>query len=262
MLVLTPDIAQHFNENASLFNEMMQLQGETLRQMDGRTTQRIKIGDQTYFIKQHRGVGFKEILKNWLQLKLPIVNARNEWLALTKLMEHNILAPRVLGYGLRGFNPATQQSFVLLEAIEPSISLETVTAAWKDNKPSFAYKQALINAVADITAKMHNAGINHRDLYICHFLLTQQTSSKNEGIPLYLIDLHRAQIRDTVPMRWRIKDLAGLYFSSLHIGLTKHDRLRFMKRYSKQSLRNTLEKDAIMWNKTYLRGEKLNRDHQ
>lgn len=262
MLNLSPCIADHFKDDDSLFNIIMHLKGQSLRSMDGRTTQRIMVDDVAYFIKQHHGVGIREIIKNWLQLKKPIISAYNEWAALNKLKTLGLAVPSVLGYGERGCNPATRQSFVILEAIEPSISLETLTATWHDHKPSFAFKKALIHAVADITATMHEGGINHRDLYICHFLLKPTVSSCDASPALYLIDLHRAQIRDSVPMRWRIKDLAGLYFSSLHIELTTRDLYRFMMRYSKQSLRHTLKKDADMWNNTYLRGEKLNRDHQ
>jgi len=32
-----------------------------------------------------------------------------------------------------------------------------------------------------------------------------------QDFKLYLIDLHRVQIREKVPHRWRVKDLAGLF---------------------------------------------------
>jgi len=260
MLTLTPDIKAHFKNDDMAFAHIMQLDGDTFRNMNGRITKRIILGGHPYFIKQHHGVGGREIIKNYLQLKHPIVSARNEWLALQLLQECNILVPKVLGYGEKGRNPAKRRSFIILEAIEPAISLEALTNEWKNKAPEVAFKRTLIDAVADITANMHALGINHRDLYICHFLLKQ--NSKDGSLPLYLIDLHRAQIRDIVPLRWLAKDLAGLYFSSLHIGLTKRDRFRFMKRYARKTLRDTLTHDANLWDKVYFRGEKLNRGHQ
>ena len=62
---------------------------------------------------------------------------------------------------------------------------------------------------------MHAAGINHRDCYICHFLLHLPFSGKEEELKISVIDLHRAQLRTRVPRRWRDKDLIGLYFSSM-----------------------------------------------
>lgn len=258
--MLAPDINALFATPLS-FDDMMQLQGDMLRNMDGRTTQRIHLKDTIVFIKQHRGVGILEIVKNWLQLKKPVISARNEKEALQRLKMVGVPVPTVLAYGEMGRNPATMQSYIMLEAIEPSISLETLTQHWAKQPPSFIFKKRLIETVANMTARMHQAGINHRDLYICHFLLKQDKTTTQDDLPLYLIDLHRAQIRDTVPMRWLIKDLAGLYFSSINIGLTKRDRLRFMKWYSNKNLRDTLKQDAFMWHNTYLRGEQLHRDH-
>jgi heptose I phosphotransferase len=78
---------------------------------------------------------------------------------------------------------------------------------------------------------MHRAGVNHRDCYICHFLLHTDKPVSASELRLSLIDLHRAQIHPSLPLRWRNKDLAGLYFSALNIGLTRRDKLRFLKGY-------------------------------
>ena len=78
--------------------------------------------------------------------------------------------------------------------------------------------------------EMHKLGINHRDCYICHFLL-QLPFDNLTNFKLSVIDLHRAQIRDAVPLRWRNKDLVALYYSCLNIGLKDRDYLRFLKIY-------------------------------
>jgi heptose I phosphotransferase len=59
-----------------------------------------------------------------------------------------------------------------------------------------------------------------------------------------VIDLHRAQTRPTITRRWRNKDLAALYFSALDIGLTRRDKLRFLKGYFQQPLRQILGEEA------------------
>jgi heptose I phosphotransferase len=38
--------------------------------------------------------------------------------------------------------------------------------------------------------------VNHRDCYICHFLLHTEPAPTPEQLRLSLIDLHRAQVRD------------------------------------------------------------------
>jgi len=100
--------------------------------------------------------------------------------------------------------------------------------------------------VARMTRRMHQAGVNHRDCYICHFLLHIDQPPTADNFRLSLIDLHRAQIRPRVPRRWRDKDLAGLYFSALNIGLTRRDKLRFLQTYFDRPLRQVLAEEAAL----------------
>ncbi|MCH9022977.1 MAG: hypothetical protein IID32_09455 [Planctomycetes bacterium] len=64
-------------------------------------------------------------------------------------------------------------------------------------------------------------------IYLCHFLLKP---TDHTAPALYLIDLHRLQIRKKTPPRWIIKDLAQLHYSALNL-LTKTDMLRFLLQY-------------------------------
>ena len=52
--------------------------------------------------------------------------------------------------------------------------------------------------------------------------------------------------RAATPLRWRNKDLAALYFSALDIGLTRRDKLRFLKGYFQQPLRQILAEEAAL----------------
>lgn len=66
-------------------------------------------------------------------------------------------------------------------------------------------------------AWMRIAVVNHRDCYICHFLLHTDTPVTADTCKLSVIDLHCAQTRDKISHRWRDKDLAVLYFSARHL---------------------------------------------
>ena len=239
----------------------MALTGERFRDLEGRTTQRVHLNGKSYFIKQHRGIGYREIFKNLLQLRLPVVSAKNEFLAIRKLEQLGIGVPKVVGYGVRGCNPARRESFILMEELAPIKSLEDLCATWKQSPPDFKFKHYLLQQAANITRTMHSNGMNHRDMYICHLLLEQSAHQDVSHQRLFLIDLHRAQIRSTIPERWAIKDLAGLYFSSLDAGLTRRDWFRFMRHYRKQSLRDILQREAQLWIKVKKRGDDLYRDH-
>jgi heptose I phosphotransferase len=103
---------------------------------------------------------------------------------------------------------------------------------------------------------MHGAGINHRDYYLCHFHLDER--SLGERSPrCHVIDLHRAQLRRRTPRRWRVKDLAGLYFSAMDCGLTRRDLLRFVHHYTGGELRRAVQRDAKLWRQVARRAERL-----
>lgn len=257
--ILDPEIKKYFPQDKTLFKQLKSQPGEIYRALENRSTKRVKLGDQYYFIKQHFGVGWKEIFKNIFQLRLPIVSAKNEWLAIERLHSLHIATQQIVGYGYCGWNPATRQSFLITKELPKNISLEKLCENWKTNPPTFRFKNSLIKEVARIAKMMHSNGINHRDFYICHFLLdlVQVNSLK-----LYLIDLHRAQIRSKVPARWIIKDLAGLYFSSKNIGLTSRDLLRFIREYRGLSLREIILNEKTFWQLVKNRGEKLIKKHE
>lgn len=233
-----------------IFDVVRKISGKVYRDKEGRRTLRFELNGAAYFLKLHQGVGWGEVLKNLITLRLPVVGARNEWLALKRLHELGIDTLDAVGYGQRGNNPATQLSFLITRELTDTVSLEDLCASWPQHPPAFALKLALIREVARIARKMHDNGINHRDFYLCHFLADVKGGADSlsaDNIRLYLVDLHRAQLRTVAPRRWVVKDIGGLYFSAHDIGLTRRDVLRFMRFYRETSLRETLDQDAAFW---------------
>jgi heptose I phosphotransferase len=226
------------------FRQVEELQGEVFRELEARRTLRTEVAGQGYFVKIHRGVGWAEILKNWLTLKRPVLGADQEWKAIGALTTAGVPTMTAVAFGERGVNPANLHSFIITEELAPTVSLEDFSNDWRTNPPEPRLKRALIAEVARMTGAMHRAGVNHRDCYICHFLLHTDKPVTASDFRLSLIDLHRAQVRNATPARWRDKDLAGLYFSALGIGLTRGDRLRFLKGYFRKPLRDVLRDEA------------------
>lgn len=220
------------------------LEGEVLRALEGRRTLRTEIAGRGYYLKIHRGVGWGEIFKNLLSLRLPVLGAGNEWRALRRLAALGVDSMRPVACGERGCDPATRHSFILTEELAPTVSLEDYCRAWPTVPPAPTFKRALIRRVAEMARRMHRGGVNHRDFYLCHFLLHLPADSR--APKLSLIDLHRAQVRRRTPRRWRDKDLAALHFSALDIGLTRRDRLRFLRVYFGRPLREILGAEAAL----------------
>lgn len=216
--------------NKDPFEEVLKLNGEIYREVATRRTLNFKFQGESFYIKVHKGTTVKEILKNYLSLRAPVLGAGNEYKAINRLTELGVNTMEVVAFGERGVNPLTRESFIITKDLNPAISLEDYCKAWKDTHPSYHVKKVLIEEVARMVKTMHEGGVNHRDCYICHFLLHLPYSEQD--VPkLSVIDLHRAQIRRKVPVRWRDKDLVALYFSSQHLGLTFRDYCRFLRIY-------------------------------
>ncbi len=228
------------------FEKIFSIKGEIYRAVANRKTLRFELEGKGFFVKLHLGAGWREIFKNLVQGRLPVLGAKNEYLAIKKLRQLGVETMTFCAYGYRGGNPAHLQSFVITEALENTVSLEDYCQNWTTTPPTPQLKRALIRRVAEMTRIMHENGINHRDLYICHFLLEKDFDSI-ELLHLYLIDLHRVQIRKKTPLRWKIKDIAALYFSSLDIGLTQRDLVRFIKYYRGCSYRAVFNEDHRFW---------------
>jgi heptose I phosphotransferase len=224
------------------FAEAMALQGKIYRSKEGRRTLRFECDGQGYFLKLHEGIGWGEIFKNLLQLRMPVLGAANEYHACLRLKELAVDTMTPVAFGEKGHNPASQLSFLITEELANTISLEDVCKRWREHPPSLREKRALIRKIATISKTLHDNGVNHRDYYLCHFLRADDAKPFTANDPLYLIDLHRAQIRKSVPVRWRVKDIAGLFYSAFDVELTRRDVLCFLAIYRREWLCNPADR--------------------
>ncbi|MCX4190753.1 lipopolysaccharide core heptose(I) kinase RfaP [Methylophaga sp. OBS3] len=246
--------------NKSVFSQVKSITGDVFRDKEGRRTLRFDFQNHSYFLKYHAGIGWQEVFKNLIAFRLPIFSARNEWQAIQFLEKLGLDTMTLAAYGEKGWNPAKRQSFVITDELTKTMSLEWVGEQWQSQPPTFQTKQTLISKLAHISRVMHTNGINHRDFYLCHFLLDESFASHNtytEDMPIYLIDLHRAQIRKKIPERWLVKDLGSLFFSASRVPLTSRDLLRFMKQYSGLPLRELLQTQSDFWKHVQQRAETL-----
>jgi len=206
------------------------LSGKVYRTVKNRRTLRFEEDGKGYFIKYHGSTSVREFLKNLFQLRMPVFGAENEYRAIRKLESLGVPTMTIRAYAARGKKPCAMESFLITEEITEHISLEDFCRPWPEEPPSSRLKHRLIEKLAETCARMHFAGLNHRDCYLCHFLLDEKAFEKGE-IVLRVLDLHRAEIRSAIPERMRVKDLAGIFFSSMDLGLDKRSALRFMAVY-------------------------------
>jgi lipopolysaccharide core heptose(I) kinase len=255
MQYLNEDFAANLPEGDS-FEVLQSMEGEVYRNVQGRKTLQFPLGGKSYFIKNHYGVGWPEIIKNIVQLRLPILGAENEWRAIEKLHSLGLATMTAVAYGSKGWNPARRRSLIVTEDLVDTISLEDYCKDWRQKPPGFKKKKELLEELARISRTLHQSGVCHRDFYLCHFLMpkSQIDSSSKQ---LFVIDLHRALIKSPLGKRWVVKDMSGLFFSAMDIGLTQRDLYRFIKIYDDSSLRQALSNNGNFWNSVEVRAKAM-----
>lgn len=244
------------------FAEVQRLRGEVFREVKERTTLRFELNGKSYFLKLHRGIGWKEILKNWSQFNRPVLGAEQEYHAILRLQQLKVETMSVAAFGEQGENPAKKLSFIITDDLVGTENLEDYCRSWPQQPPQPKFKRLLVERIARISRTIHENGLNHCDYYICHFHLNignlpEPGLITEDDVHLHLIDLHRMRQRENMPIRWAVKDIGGLYFSAMEIGLTKRDLLRFMRLYRGKPLRETLFEDKEFWQAVDQRAQQL-----
>ena len=83
---------------------------------------------------------------------------------------------------------------------------------------------------------------------------------------LHVLDLHRVEIKPSPSVGMQLKDLAALYFSAMDCGLSRGDRLYFLKHYAglhtRRSLKQALVEDAGLFQAVESRAQRLYRKFQ
>jgi len=112
--------------------------------------------------------------------------------------------------------------------------------------------ERLLEPTADLAARLHQRGLHHRDLYLCHFFASVDGNDPSQPVDIRLIDVARvARLRNTLMRkRWIIKDLAQFWYSTLNLPITDEQRWRWLNRYGQQRnidaprFRNSIERKS------------------
>ncbi len=147
---------------------------------------------------------------------------------LQRVADLGIRVPPLVAYGSRR-QGAVETDSLLLTAEVPGQSLEQwLPQAVERRALHREAKERIARQLASLVARLHSAGLYHRDLYVSHIFVHPLADGDPE---LYLIDLQRVRQARWRQRRWRIKDLAALHYSTPATAATAADRIRWMKRY-------------------------------
>ena len=120
------------------------------------------------------------------------------------------------------------------DEIGRSFTISEDLAGFRDSEKlvhdGLAFVPELHEASAQIAAKLHNAGLHHRDLYLCHFF-SRIKATKAE---VRLIDVARVKkLPRFFRQRWIVKDLAQFWYSLMQLGVDESGRGSWLKSYAR-----------------------------
>ncbi len=185
----------------------------------------------TLFLKRYDSPPLLSQLKNWWCHHRRISYGFSEVDAARKLTAAGISTPKIISYGWQCGTLFEKRSFCITEKIPNAESLERKLPDCFCNPhttKTLKLRRDFIARLAAFVRKFHATGLRHRDLYFSHIFYS------NNG-RFHLIDLTRIFNPLILTERYRIKDIAQLYYSAPRQHFSRTDRLRFYLEYTGQS---------------------------
>jgi hypothetical protein len=170
-----------------------------------------------WHVKRHRAGRYDEVLA--------------EVGGIEKLKASGIPTVELVGYG----RVEDDRSFLITEDLD---GFRPADKAVMGGLP-FA---AIIEPTALLAAKLHDAKLHHRDLYLCHFFV--------RDAEVRLIDAARVGELGFFARRWVVKDLAQFWYSAEQLSISREQRIHWLERYcgergvAVEPLRRRIERKA------------------
>ena len=221
-LRINPSYAAHLKQHGldTLERLMAYDHGEVMREAPGRLTVRLALdGVQELYLKRHFPPNSRAAS-----------DGLTEWDNIELLRSQGIPCSLAVAAG-GGIIDGAPCGFLITAAVPDAIPLDDFLASRcrvTSNSLPCACKRRLIGKLADLARRLHRGGYHHKDLYLCHVFVNQNTPLDS---PLVLIDLQRVGRARWFRRRWVIKDLAALNYSARDEFTTNTDRLRFLLAY-------------------------------
>lgn len=180
------------------------------------------------YLKRYDNPDLRTQLANWFWHKSRKTMMSCELDSTMSLAQAGINTPKVVAYGEQWGKFFEKRSFIITEKIPDAEPLEQrlpdclsgqLTAGKLKEQRTF------IKRLGQFARKFHNTGCRHRDFYLAHIFYSDNGT-------FYLIDLQRVFRPRLLAERYRVKDIAQLYYSAPGRIFSRTDRLRFYKSYT------------------------------
>lgn len=178
---------------------------------------------RTVFLKRFNRPPIAVQLKNWLAAYGRRSCASFDFEVAGELSSKGIKTAKPVCFGEQFGVLFEKRSFCVTEKIADAESLERRLPDCFFGEPDSEkrkLKKGFIKRLGEFARKFHKTGYRHRDFYFSHIFY-------NDRGEFFLIDLARAFKPLILDERYRIKDIAQLYYSAPGKYFSKTDRLRF-----------------------------------
>lgn len=188
---------------------------EVVKRAAHRAVYHLRSSSFDVYVKHYCTVGPRSFVRELLRP----VKARREYELAAELTRRGIATPRPLAWGVEGRGPSA--SWLMTETIDAESLLAVL-----ERPLAPALRQRLATALGAFLARLHAAGVVHRDLHPGNIL-----AACADGEPrLWLIDLHAVALGPTCA--WAARRANLVVFNRFFIlRASRSDRLRFWMSY-------------------------------
>jgi len=191
--------------------------------------------DKRFFMKRYNNPPISRQVRNWLTHRKRSSMAHFDHSGADKLSRLGINTPKTVAFGGQCRGIFEKRSFCITEQIPNAEALErklpdffnenlsdTSKTNYSSKVQAIKKRRQFIRSLGEFVERFHNTGYRHRDLYLCHIFYDDRGR-------FHLIDLARCFKPALLSERYRIKDIAQLYYSAPGSVFTNTDRMRFYK---------------------------------
>ncbi len=175
----------------------------------------VPIGDQVkLYFKHYKTRKFLDIFKNFFIGS----KAKKEWVNATEILKRGVSAGEPIAFGEKRSAGITTDNFLLVKAVENSISLQELLS----NK-LFKERTVIFKCLSLFIHNLHINGIEHNDLHTGNILIplniieslkTDQTiTAETIANSFCLIDLHDVKCKNSLSNSSKLKNLSFLLYS-------------------------------------------------
>ena len=182
---------------------------------------------ETIVIKQNRATGIRKLSYHFKASK-----GERHWNNASEMIRRGVSSPMPIAYFEHTSNAATRHNYYVCEYVSDAFSARDAFTAFAQGEQQYAglSKQAVFQALARYTCKMHNRNIIHNDLSGGNLLMTK---TEKNSIKVTAIDIGRATVHPLkgkkITQKMRLIDLCRLCYK-----LDWPNRKLFMHTYFKE----------------------------